>query len=121
MRIVLLDSGSIFINFSGSSYIFGSSTLSVWFQKRAARAANNSHVCKFQLPRWLKYTCPGGVGGCHNHNDFIRQSQFAIELALNFLTGTELGNTDLIHKENEDNLKKKITLKKKATSKKNTA
>ena len=26
------------------SYIFGSSTLYVWFQKRAAHAANNAHV-----------------------------------------------------------------------------
>ena len=25
-------------------YLFGSSTFSVWFRKRAARAANNSHV-----------------------------------------------------------------------------
>ena len=95
MRIVLLGSGSIFVNLSGSSpnlkifeahyglwgnivasinsrlmkngvnkvlfydlckhylpilvlsrqYLFGSSTFSVWFRKRAARAANNSHVC----------------------------------------------------------------------------
>ena len=28
-------------------YIFGSSTLPVWFWKRAARAANNSHVCLY--------------------------------------------------------------------------
>ena len=95
MRIVLLGSGSIFVNSSSSSpnlgifeanyglwgnnsalikvnwwkmalmslfyddlwkyyllffilsrpNLFGSSILSVWFRKRAARAANNSHVC----------------------------------------------------------------------------
>ena len=104
MRIVLLGSGSIFVNLSGSSpnlkifeahyglwgnivasinsrlmkngvnkvlfydlckhylpilvlsrqYLFGSSTFSVWFRKRAARAANNSHICPTDgfNPKW---------------------------------------------------------------------
>ena len=34
----------LFFIFCGP-YLFGSSIFSVWFQKRAARAANNSHVC----------------------------------------------------------------------------